>query len=340
MKTENEILKTVKKLLTELTGLQLDYERPAAPNREAQDDFKVIISSEDKQTFSYSAEVKAQINNVILSNIILRASKAPEKTLVVSNYIAPVHANKLRELKISYLDAAGNAFLKQPGLFILIAGRKSQITKKEKPSGMLRPAGVKLLLALLTESKLENTDYRTLAADTGIARSTIGELMSDLEKSGYLIKRSDQRILVRKPELIRRWTEAYAERFRVKLKPVRFRSTKFSNRWWEEVDLSEYKSFWGGETGGAKLTNHLKPQTATIYSDSLLPRLQLKYGLVRDERGEIEILKKFWTHGEIGNVAPPLVVYADLMAIGDERNIETAEMLYDRYLARTAEQNS
>ena len=37
----------------------------------------------------------------------------------------------------------------------------------------------------------------------------------------------------------------------------------------------------------------------------------------------LEILQKFWQDGEIGTVAPPLVVYADLLATADERNLTT-----------------
>ena len=51
---------------------------------------------------------------------------------------------------------------------------------------------------------------------------------------------------------------------------------------WEVVVLSRdpregaffREVLWNGETGGAWLTRHLKPESATIYAASLLPRLQ------------------------------------------------------------------
>jgi hypothetical protein len=121
---------------------------------------------------------------------------------------------------------------------------------------------------------------------------------------------------------------------------VKYHSTKFDGRWWEDIKISEYNANWGGETGGARLTKYLSPQTVTIYADNALPRLQAKYGLVRDPRGECEILKKFWIFGENDDVAPPLVVYADLLATADERNLETARMIYDEYLTPLANENS
>ena len=52
--------------------------------------------------------------------------------------------------------------------------------------------------------------------------------------------------------------------------------------------------------------------------------------------GEIEILDAFWVADELhqaDDIAPPLVVYADLMATADPRNIETANLIRDKYLA-------
>jgi hypothetical protein len=41
-----------------------------------------------------------------------------------------------------------------------------------------------------------------------------------------------------------------------------------------------------------------------------------------------------------GITAPPLVIYADLMETADERNLETAQMIYDRYLVDIAKRAS
>jgi len=53
-------------------------------------------------------------------------------------------------------------------------------------------------------------------------------------------------------------------------------------------------------------------------------------------KGNVEILRTFWdtrcdwTDPEI---VPPLLVYADLLATGDPRNLETARRIYDEQLA-------
>lgn len=337
MKVENKILRKSVDVLAAQTGLLLEVRNLSSKDKGLDYEIEIVAPRNDKNsTIVYLAQVKPNITNATLSNIALLAKRLEERLILITEYVTTGQAEKLRELNIAFFDTAGNAYLNEPGLFVYISGKRTEINR-EKPLGIFSPAGIKLIFAFLVHPNLENTDYRTIAEDTGIPRTTIGRLIADLEKGGFLIRRGNQRLLTRKPELIQRWVENYSEQFRVKLSPVRFHSTKFTGRWWEEIDIAEYKAVWGGETGGAILTKHLKPQMATIYADSILPRLQAKYGLVRDAKGEIEILRKFWTFGEIGSVAPPLVVYADLLATADDRNLETAQILYDKYLAQIAE---
>jgi hypothetical protein len=58
-----------------------------------------------------------------------------------------------------------------------------------------------------------------------------------------------------------------------------------------------------------------------------------------DVNGEIEILETFWPTAEArqqngidNDIAPPLLVYADLMATADPRNIETAQLIREQIL--------
>lgn len=335
MKEEKEILKDAIAAFKRETGLEAEYQLLAT--NLGTPDFEIRITEPDGPTAHYYGEIKARLSNAIIGRIA--AHSMPRDLILVSQYVAAPQAKKLRSLGIGFIDTVGNAYLKSRGLHVFVTGKRSEVPK-DKPVGIFRPAGIRLILALLTAHGLENADYRTISADTGIARTTIGELMADLERSGYLVNRPNKRFLQRKEELIRRWAEAYAEKFRIKLDPQRFKSTKKTGRWWEEINLSDYNAVWGGETGGAELTRHLRPKIATIYADTYLPRLQLKYGLERDPQGEIEILKRFWKFGEARTVAPPLVVYADLLATADERNVETAKLIYDEYLAQIATENS
>ena len=258
--------------------------------------------------------------------------------MLVVEYVSQPKAEKLRSLGIQFFDTAGNAYFNAPGIYIFVNGRKAKIKKQITPC-LFRPPAMKLLFAFLTGHNLQNETYRRISAETGVPTPTVGVFMGDLEKAGFLMRnQGNERLIIRRDELFRRWVENYGETFRATLDPVRFRSTKYDGRWWEAVEIGNYgAAIWGGEIGGERLTEHLKAETATVYSDSLLPKLQAKYGLIRDSSGNVEILKKFWKRErEIGDIAPPLVVYADLIATADRRNLETAQMIYDRHLANIA----
>jgi hypothetical protein len=84
------------------------------------------------------------------------------------------------------------------------------------------------------------------------------------------------------------------------------------------------------------LTRYLKPQTVTIYIKQPVGKLLLKHRITKDPQGEIEILNAFWNfefQWDYPDLVHPLLIYADLLATGDPRNIDTAEMIYERELA-------
>jgi hypothetical protein len=72
-------------------------------------------------------------------------------------------------------------------------------------------------------------------------------------------------------------------------------------------------------------------------------QLLMGFRMQYDPHGNAEILKKFWNE-EINrkirpDIAPLIVVYADLLATGDARNLETARLLYDNEIIGLIGQN-
>lgn len=90
---------------------------------------------------------------------------------------------------------------------------------------------------------------------------------------------------------------------------------------------------WGGEPGGALLTENLRPEKFTVFTDLELPEVTKALRLVPNQNGAVEVLQKFWnTDFENTNVAPTLLVYADLTNSGFGRNIETAKQIREHEL--------
>ena len=105
----------------------------------------------------------------------------------------------------------------------------------------------------------------------------------------------------------------------------------------KQMDIKKYDAYWGGEVAGAKYTDYLRGEIETIYipenkKADLINDLKLfkggdkKYGLVR-------LYKPFWKRPEKYNgYVHPILAYADLIATGDARNIETAQMIKDEHI--------
>ena len=92
----------------------------------------------------------------------------------------------------------------------------------------------------------------------------------------------------------------------------------------------------GGEYGAELLTRYLKAERFTIYVPGVPPpELMIKARMRLATDGNTEVLQAFW-HPELvekpTTIAPPLLVYADLMATVDPRNLEAAKEVYDRFL--------
>jgi len=120
---------------------------------------------------------------------------------------------------------------------------------------------------------------------------------------------------------------------RPKLNIRRFRAQRTG--WTEGVDLRPYDAFWGGEVAANRLLHQLVPQTATIYAKDTPQQIIAEYKMRADVNGDVEILNAFWNPQEmpnLGDVVPPILVYADLAATTDGRNLEAAKMIYDQYV--------
>ena len=288
-----------------------------------------------EQTFA--ALVKPRLTNEGLGHVVAEFKRpAALPRLLVTHYVTPPQTEKLRQANVQFVDAAGNAFLNQPPLYVLVTGKRPPVSPMpNKTTRAFTTTGVKVVFALLSCPSLLTAPYREIAATVGVSLGAVSQVLEDLKQTGYLLEHgAKERLWQRQAELMRRWSEAYAERLRPKLLLGRFRADP--PEWWKDVQLAELQACWGSEVAAAKLTKYLKPQIKTIYAPGKLPRLQAQFGFHPDRDGDIELLKKFWTFDVLPahpDIAPALLVYADLLASGDERNLETAQLLYDRYLA-------
>ena len=289
------------------------------------------------RTVRIPVEVKAAITRAGAALLLVQKQRTRRNPLLVTTHVNPRMADHLKAEGLEFIDTAGNAYINRPPLYIFVKGNRPQEVLAGTPQKRaFKPAGLKVVYAFLCNAVLVNEPYREIAAHAGVALGTVGWFMKDLKQEGFLLdmgKRGNR--LVRKEELLGKWMVAYHERLRPKLVLGRFRGEP---GWWEQKALKKGVAFWGGEAAAGMMTKYLKPQIITLYTVPLnLNGLLLENRLRKDPQGDVEVLNKFWGIGEEfarKDMVHPILVYTDLMATGDQRNRETAGIIYDEHIAR------
>lgn len=298
-----------------------------------------------KDHIEYPVEARKAVTPTTLGAVLAQlrqwADAAGRPALLITEYLTPPLAEKLRTHGQQFADAAGNVYLNAPGLLIYITGRKPT----RKPAGLkARPAfaasGLKVLFALICDPPLVAAPHRAIAAAAGVALGAVPGVVADLRQAGHLLVVEKRRRLNANKRLLDDWAFAYAQRLRPKTLVALYTTADFAA--WREWQLDPREARWGAEPAAHLLVRHLTPGVLTIYGDKLPPKLMIERRLVQagplgTER-LVELRKPFWgaaLRAEARpDTVPPALVYADLLATGDARCIETADMVYDRYLAR------
>ena len=292
----------------------------------------------DDRVVRFAAEIKAIDRLQALGTIKARDEVDPFPPLLVAPYITEATAQRCRELRLPFIDEAGNAYLEAPGLFIYVTGKRRPVEGRQtKTYRAFTAAGLRIVFALLNNPGLVTAPYREIAKAAKVALGTVGDVLADLEEQGHLApEKPGPRRFLAMERLQEEWVIHYPIKLRPKLHARRF--TGATPEWWHALDVRRYHAYWGGEVAAEKLTGYLKPAKVTLYVEGKPDKLILENRLRPDVNGGIEILQVFWATKEAqqpDEVAPPLVVYADLMATTDPRNIETAKLIHGRYLAQT-----
>jgi hypothetical protein len=266
-----------------------------------------------------------------------------EPALLVADYITPPVAEKLRAQGVAFVDTAGNAWLDHPPLLVWVKGQKPTAKPARVTTGRaFQPGGLQVVFALLCNPTLIDQPYRDLAKLAGVAHGTVGFVMADLQELGYLQVVGEgraQRRLLDPKRLLAPWAEAYARTLRPRTLIGRYYAPTIDD--WKQWPVAACHALWGGEPAAAWLTDYLNPGELTLYVDKLPPQLVAKQRLTRTpgygQTGVVDFRGRFWNFDADeprADCAPPVLVYADLLATGDARCIETAQLVYDRHIAR------
>ncbi len=179
-----------------------------------------------------------------------------------------------------------------------------------------------------------NLTYRKLAEATDTALGNIKNIIEGLREAGFVIPLDEKILLLKnKKALLERWIAGYRETLKPALHLGTFRylhPEQIGNM--KAIEGQNQETVWGGEPAAEEMTKYLHPQIYTLYTTVPKMDIMIKAKLAPDENGNVDIYQKFWKDEIKNKYAPPLLVYADLVITDDPRNLETAELIYEKYL--------
>lgn len=287
-----------------------------------------LILIYDNQQVLFDAIVKKEFRTYQVDKIIDEAPQH-QNPIVIAYTLYPALKEKLKEHGINYLEANGNLFVRADQLFLYL-DREKKLDKPQKTGNRaFTPTGLKVVFGLLQKKDLINKPQREIAKTTGVALGNIPKVLKGLQETGYLYKVNKKTYATNnREELLHKWMEEYKNTLQPTLHKGTFRLMP-ADKDWKDLELQPPGTVWGGEPAGDLLSNYLRPETLTIYTNETKKDLMMNYGLVPDQDGNIQVYEKFWNQVEQCDIAPDLLVYADLMNTQDKRCIETATMIYN-----------
>ena len=297
---------------------------------------KIIRLTIGEKRIQYNVEVKRNLQRPYVGLLVHRRNLVPGPFLLVAHHVNEALAEDLRRNRIEFIDGAGNAYIDQPPLYVHVKGNKPKDKRRDVAKDRaFRGTGLKVVFVFLCDPQMVNKNYRAIARAAGVALGNIGLIIDDLTTQGFLLDMGKKgHKLIDKKRLLDRFVEDYPKKLRQRLLLGRFQGHM---DWRKTKALGFDNALWGGEVAAAEMTDYLKPQNLTIYLEpKLFEQFLIKYRLKKDPNGEIEVLGIFWGLEGLAvhkGLVHPILVYADLMATADERNIETAQVIYERHIA-------
>jgi len=264
------------------------------------------------------------------------------ETLLLAPYLAAPTAKSFIDAGISFADAVGNIHLSLGDEYnwTVIGERKSP---KPPESERLTPAAVQLLFQFATNAESASWTVRDLAAAVGLSKSKVAELRLQFAHEGIFAARGGEK----SPAVTRdltgehrdRLISGYSQILRPKLLSGRFR--------YEEPSVDQFVARLSREAAKQKIPYALTGGPAAdamqhLYRGAEVPvfldaKWQRSLRLLPDRNGPVMLFKPFgnlvyWREFEGKMVAPPWLVYAELLTGNDPRAREAAEEFRQEYL--------
>tara|TARA_R110002167_G_scaffold98968_3_gene259903 strand:+ start:1144 stop:2130 length:987 start_codon:yes stop_codon:yes gene_type:complete len=301
----------------------------------------IVQNAESNMTFKINGEIVfADLRKEVRPNHVpIFLNRRDNPLLVAADYITPKSKETLKSNGVNYIDSYGNAYLNLEHLKIYIEKDNAKPVYNVYSEVFTR-AGGQILFQLLQNPELINANQEYLADISCVSLGSVSKTIKGLQKEGFAVKWNKEKKyqLVKREELLEKWIALANEKILPAHKIGNYRFT--TDEHFRIKDLGpRLESCWGGEYGAKLITNYLNPEKYSFFTSREKPDLMKLFKMVPDAEGNIIAYKSFWKPESINLIhsygetaVNPLLIYAELIYSGNERNLETAKIIFDEYI--------
>jgi hypothetical protein len=241
---------------------------------------------------------------------------------------------------------AGISFADDPGNVHLRLGSEYNWTvlgKREPPrlpeAHRTTPATVQLLFQFAVNPKSASWTVRDLARAAGISKTKVAQLRHQFVHGRILSSKSELRVT---PDIADRLVSGYSQILRPKLVIGRYRYPdssvdEFLARLAETTRTQKIPYALTGSPAADAMQHFYRSSEVPLFLDLEGPGIQRALRLLPDRTGPVVLLRPFgtmvyWKEFDGRMVAPPWLVYAELLTSDDPRAREAAEELRRGFL--------
>jgi len=312
-------------------------------------DASFLLSLPGLRGLKVCVELKKSLRPSMIPHLKQRISKWEgnhlcDRIMIFSDYIPASLAQLMREEKIWFVDASGNAYLEIPNnLLIYVTGNRLHRIATLKGQ-YFTETGAKILFYLLTHGPDIQATYRELSTATSVSLDKISKLLNELKDNLTIVGLQQGRYEVRNPQrLLDMWVEAFVAKLHLKIILGHYKSP-----YGEDVaalleaglqDNALENVVVGGEYAADLLTGYLRANSVTLYVPAgEAQSVQRNLKLAPSKEGPIEVCAAFAP--EIGNLseehgfmlANPVLVCAELLGTDDPRCGKAALLIKEKHL--------
>lgn len=284
--------------------------------------------------FKFHGEIKGNLDSFAQRGGLDRLEGYKDDLVLITDYISPKLAIKLKEFGFSYLDMAGNAFIARKGMHISREARNKPLVSIETKSNvgyLFNPSATRFVFQLLNDFRLLELPYRELMVKTKISIGSVKKAMDVLKANEFINDGGKYGMYFENKErLFDQWCKSYNHGLRKKITLGSYTKIEKSTPISFEDDAC-----WGGDYAANKVTNNLESYEKVIYVYEGRQSFINRNKLIADPDGDIKLYEATWDKSlEFKEeIAPIMIVFADLLWTKDPRCAEIARDIFEKYIS-------